>query len=190
VAKLSHFVYFDKKTGQILAVTNEEDSTFEDGLNVSFEEVEDFLTGKWKFKDYLIGYKKNQSGNTQLAIVPASDQGFAFKNNVFEWITESNEDSECIVTWNGKGKRWEFKLNPKYKGYYDVIAAPKLTFFVTLENDFDFLVRTIFINMQDLILAADYYTVPFQNKVESRIDKISISSKLVFKSYSLRIING
>jgi len=190
VSKFSHYLYFDKKTGQILSVTNEEDTSFENGLNLPFEDVEDFLTGKAKFKDYLIGYKKDQNGNSKLAIVPASDQGFAFKNNVFEWIKETSDQVECIVTWNGPGKRWEFQINPKFKDYYDVVASPKLTFFVTLEDDFDFLVRTIFVRMQDLVLASDGYVVPFQNKLESRIDKISISSKLVFKSYGLRIING
>lgn len=190
MSKLSHYVYFDKKTGQILAVTNEEDSSFENGLNVSFEEVEDLITGKAKFKDFLIGYKKNQAGTTQLAIVPASDQGFAFKNNVFEWIKETSNKTECIVTWNGPGKRWEFQIDQRAKDYYDVVAAPKLTFFVTLEEDFDFLVRTIYISIQDLILAESGFVVPFQHKLESQIDKISISSKLVFKSYGLRIING
>ncbi len=190
VSKLSHYIYFDKKTGQILAVTNEQDSSFEHGLNVSFDDVEDFLTGKSKFRDFLIGYKKNQDGMSQLAVVPASDQGFAFKNNVFEWIKETREQVECIVTWNGPGRRWEFQINPRFADYYDVVAAPKLTFFVTLEDDFDFLIRTIFINMQDLILSPEGIKIPFENKIESRIDKISISSKLVFKSYGLRILNG
>lgn len=188
--KFSHYIYFDKKTGQIIGVTNYPEESYENGLNVPFEEVEDFLTGKWKFKDFLIGYKKDSTGKTQLGIVPASDQGYAFKNNVFEWIKETSEQTEFIVTWNGPGKRWEFQINPKYKNYYDVVAAPKLTFFVTLEDDFDFLIRTIFINIQDLVLADSAFIVPFKNSIETKIDKISISSKLVFKSYGLRILNG
>ncbi len=189
MAKFSHYVYFDKKSGQILAVTNEEDPSYENVLNLPFDEVEDFLSGKLKFKDYLVGYKKNNQGATQLAIVPASDQGFAFKNNVFEWIKETNEQVECLVTWNKSSTRWEFKLSQNILNYYDVVAAPKLVFFVTLEEDFDFLVRTIFINMQDLILNPNGFYVPFKNKIEHRLDKISISSKLVFKSYGLRILN-
>lgn len=190
MSNFSHYLYFDKRSGQILTVTNEPDPSYEHGLNLPYDEVEEFLSGKRKFKDYLVGYKKDSTGKTQLSIVPASDQGYAFKNNVFEWIKETSDNVECQVAWNGPRKRWEFKLNRAVVGYYDVIAAPKLVFFVTLEEDFDFLIRTIFINMQDLILNPEGFYVPFENNLESKLNKISISSKLIFKSYGLRIING
>lgn len=190
MSNLSHYVYFDKKSGQILSVSNELDGSYENSLNVAYEDVADFLTGKAKLRDYLVGYKKDATGKTQLAIVPASDQGFAFKNNVFEWIKETRDTVECQVTWNGPSKRWEFKMDKSVVGYYDVIAAPKLVFFVTLEDDFDFLIRTIFVKMQDLILQPEGVYVPFENNLEYKLDKISISSKLVFKTYGLRILNG
>jgi hypothetical protein len=188
MSDLLYFVYFDKKTGQILSVGNEPEPKFEHAIKTSFEEVEGFLTGKWKFKDYLVGYKRNQDGVSNLAIVPITDQGYAFKNNVFEWITETDDRVECLVTWNGKNCSWDFKLDERIKDYYDVVVAPKLVFFVTLENDFDFLIRTIFINLADLI-STDVISFPFESKIENKIDKISISSKLIFKSYGLRIIN-
>ncbi len=183
-----YYVYFDKKTGQIVSVGNEPEPKYEHAIKTNFEDVEGFLTGKWKFKDYLVGYKRNQEGLSVLAIVPATDPGYAFKNNVFEWITETTDQVECLVTWNGPKKSWEFQVNSKIKDYYDVVVAPKLVFFVTLEDDFDFLVRTIFINLADLI-TSDVMSFPFESKIENKIDKISISSKLVFKSYGLRIIN-
>jgi hypothetical protein len=61
-----------------------------------------------------------------------------------------------------------------------------LVFFVTLETDFDFLIRTIFVDSVDLI-SSKQISVPFTTKIEKRIDKISISSKLVFKTYGLKI---
>lgn len=183
-----YYVYFDKKTGQILSVGNEPEPKFEHAIKTSFEEVEGFLTNKWKFRDYLVGYKRNQDGISNLAIVPATDQGYAFKNNVFEWITETSERVECLVTWNGPNKCWDFSIDDKIKNYYDVVVAPKLVFFVTLENDFDFLIRTIFINLADLI-SSDMISFPFESKIENKIDKISISSKLIFKSYGLRILH-
>jgi hypothetical protein len=183
-----YYVYFDKKTGQILSVGNEPEPKFEHAIRTSFEEVEGFLTNKWKFKDYLVGYKRNQDGISNLAIVPATDQGYAFKNNVFEWITETTERVECLVTWNGPNKSWDFKIDDRIKNYYDVVVAPKLVFFVTLEDDFDFLIRTIFINLADLI-SSDVISFPFESNIENKVDKISISSKLVFKSYGLRILH-
>ena len=50
------------------------------------------------------------------------------------------------------------------------------------------IIRTIFISLQDL-LASDKISIPFESKLENKIDKISISSKLVFKSYGLKVIN-
>lgn len=183
-----YFVYFDKKTGQILSVGNEPEPKFEHAIKTNFEDVEGFLNGKLKFRDYLIGYKRSQDGSSSLAIVPATDQGYAFKNKVFEWIVETDDKVECLVTWNGPVKSWDFSLDEKNKDYYDVVVAPKLVFFITLEDDFDFLVRTIFINLSDLI-TSDKLSFPFESNIENKIDKISISSKLVFKSYGLRIIH-
>jgi len=60
-----------------------------------------------------------------------------------------------------------------------------LTFFITLETDFDFLVRTITFNIKDLVL--DKVCVPFVSSVEEKIDKISISTKSLFSSYGLTI---
>lgn len=190
MAELTHYIHYDRKTGQIIGVSNFDDKSFEYSLNVTFEEARDFVNGTLKFKDFLVGYKKDSNGKTYLGLVAAADHGYSFKNNTFEWIKETSEDVECLVTWNGPGKRWEFQLDQSSKDYYNVAAAPKLVFFVTLEEDFDFLIRTIFINIQDLILSDLKVVVPFESNIESRIDKISISSKLLLKSYGLRIVNG
>lgn len=183
---LDYYVYFDKKTGRILGIVDEVESQFEHAIRASFDEVEGFLSRRLNSKDYLVGYKKNADGNSSLAIVLSTDTGYAFKNNIFEWITETTDRVECLVTWNGTKKTWDFQVDQQIKDYYDVVVAPKLVFFVTLEHDFDFLIRTIFINLSDLI-TSDVMSVPFVSNMENKLDKISISSKLIFKSYGLRI---
>ena len=185
----TYYVYYDKKTGRILSVGNEINKDYEYGIESTWEEVENLISGTWLIKDYLVGYKRNSDGTSQLAVIPNTEQGYIFKNNIFEWITESNENAECIVTWNGLDKVWEFKLSDAVKAVYsDTLLAPKLVFFVTLETDFDFLIRTIFIETIDLFSSASV-VVPFESKVEYTIDKISISSKLVFKNYGLKVIH-
>lgn len=186
--KLTHYVYYDKKSGKILSVGNEENKQYEHGIQVEFKEIEGFLTGVWDFKDYLVGYKRDTEGNSQLGIVPATDQGYAFKNTVFEWISETDKEVECLVTWHKPSSSWKFSINKSLTHDYESILAPKLVFFITLEHDFDFLVRTIFIDLQDLI-SSEELSIPFTTNVENKIDKISISSKLVFKTYGLRIIH-
>jgi hypothetical protein len=186
MSELTHYVYFDKRTGRIVGVSNEAEPQFEHAIQVSFDEVEGFLSGRLNPKDYLVGYKRNAAGDSVLAILLSTDLGYAFKNNIFEWITETTDTVECLVTWNGNKKTWNFEIDKHIKDYYDVVVAPKLVFFVTLENDFDFLVRTIFISLTDLV-TSDVISIPFTSNIENKIDKISISSKLVFKSYGLRI---
>lgn len=186
MSDLDYYVYFDKKTGRILGIVNEVEPQFDHAIRASFEEVEGFLSRRLDSKDYLVGYKRNSDGNSSLAIVSSTDPGYAFKNNVFEWITETTDSVECLVTWNGIKKTWNFEIDPRIKNYYDVVVAPKLVFFVTLEDDFDFLIRTIFISLSDLI-TSDSISIPFTSNIENKIDKISISSKLIFKSYGLRI---
>jgi hypothetical protein len=179
------YIYYDKKTGEILCVSNEADSRFESGIESPFEDVENFLSGKWKFSDYQVGYNKD-SKKVSILSLTNEYSGYVFKNTVFEWITEGTVNPDCLVEWNGAKNEWNFFLSSDFKRTYNTVLTPKLVFFVTLENDFDFLIRTIFISTQDL-LQADCVTVPFESKSEYKIEKIAISSKLVFQSYGLRI---
>jgi hypothetical protein len=182
-----YYVYYNKKSGKILSIGNERDDSYEYGIEATWPEVEKLIDGSWSFNDYLVGYKRQPDGSSVLAVVPNTEHGYIFKNNIFEWITDNNEKAECIVAWNGPSECWEFSLNDSVKAVYsDSLLIPKLVFFVTLETDFDFLIRTIFVDSVDLI-SSKQISVPFTTKIEKRIDKISISSKLVFKTYGLKI---
>lgn len=184
-----YYVYYDKKSGEILSVTKEKSSKYEYGITISYDEVENFLNGTWHFRDYVVGYKRLANNKTALSIIPVDDQSFSFRNNVFEWITETKKETELVVEWNGPKKEWQFYLGKKFKEKYeDNIFTPKLVFFVTLETDLDFLIRTIYVDMQDLV-NRDKVVVPFDSNIENFLGKISIGSKLVFKSYGLKVIN-
>ena len=184
--KPKYYVYYDKKTGSLLSVTNEKSKTFEYGFEVDFCEVEGLLSGRDNFKDFVVGQKRLDNNSTVLAIMPVGIEGYVFKNNVFEWISE-NPHAECIVEWHQPTASWNISLSKKSKSTYnDHVLLSKLVFFVTLENDLDFLIRTIQIDLQSL-LALGSICIPFKTSLEHKIDKISISSKLVFKSYGLKI---
>ena len=181
-----YYVYYEKKTGTILSITNEKSNVYEDGIEVDFNDIVNFLNGKWHFKDYQVGYNKGSNKTTILSIVNEFS-GYVFKNTLFEWISESDKATDCIVEWNSPNQEWNFFLSDTFKSTYNTILAPKLVFFVTLENDFDFLVRTIFINTHDLLTSV-CVTVPFESSFEKDIKKVAISSKLVFASYKLKVI--
>lgn len=184
--KRKFYVYYDKKTGAILSATNEKSVTFDHGIEVEFEDIESLLDGTADFKDYVVGYKRLADNSTVLSVLPSGINGYTFRNNIFEWISE-NPTADCIVEWNGKKELWAISLNPKSKKLYtDYILTSKLVFFVTLENDLDFLIRTIYVDLQQL-LDSDSIEIPFTTTLEHKINNISISSKLVFKSYGLKV---
>ena len=180
--------YFDIKTGDILAISNEENIQYESGIVIDYPLYEKFVTGVEQFKDWVVTRTKNPDSESGLEIVPRMQQELFFKNNMFEWITaKPNKKTELTVHWSPNENMWIFLISDKVRQqYYDnKYPMETLTFFITLETDFDFLVRTITINIKDLVL--DKVCVPFISSSEEKIDKISISTKSLFSSYGLTI---
>lgn len=183
----SYNVYYEKRTGEILAVSNETISGYDHMLTVSFEEAEHFISGEWLFKDYLVGYKRLADEETAMAIMPKVDDEYGFRNDVYEWITLTKKNADVEVEWDGPNSQWVFSLCGNAANSYDTgISAPKLTFFVTLESDFNFLIRTIILDSQEFISQGSV-SIPFCSKFEKDIDKISIGTRLIFKSYKLKV---
>jgi len=182
--------YFDIKTGEILAISNEESVQYESGIIIDYPLYEQFVMGMEQFKDWTVTRTKNPDSESGLELVPRMQQELFFKNNMFEWITaKPTKKTELTVHWSPNENMWIFLISNKVRQqYYDnKYPMETLTFFITLETDFDFLVRTITINIKDLVL--DKVCVPFTSTVEEKIDKISISTKSLFSSYGLTIWN-
>lgn len=183
---IKYYVYYDSKTGRIFSVTNEVNTAYDSAIEPTDYEVNKLLTGEWSFLNYVVGYKKLADGSVVKAVVPASDNEYSFKHSSFEWITENSNNADLQVEWDYNRKKWIFSLSPQFKNSSNEIFVTQLLFFITLESDFDFLIRTIHINAQELI-DNDAVEVPFISNNEHDINKISISSKLVFRSYNLKI---
>ena len=184
---LCYYAYYDGKTGQLLSVSNERNDFFEFGIEISKDDALKLIAGEWQFKDYLIGYQKQTTGVTAKCIIPNTDQEYAFRYNLFEWITENDIDEEFCVKWDLSNKQWEFSVKNVYKKEYSKeIISSRFVFFITLQDDLDFLIRTIFIE-KDELMNTDRVIVPFESSKELDIQQLSISSKLVFKSYKLMV---
>lgn len=182
-----YYVAYDKSTGELLAVGCG-NNNYENYFEVPFEQAEPFISGEYKFHDYLVGNKRQSNGKIAFTITQKVDEGYAFKNNLFEWIREKKTKTDCTVEWNQPDQAWYFSLDPAYKlVMHDNLVIQKLVFFVMLETDFDFLIRTIILEAQQLV-QHDRIKIPFESRLEKQIDKISISSKLVFKSYKLKVV--
>jgi hypothetical protein len=184
-----YYAHYDKKTGVIYSVSNEKLPQHTHSIEITIDEFNEFITGARKLHEHVVGYAKAQDGTTRLVHMQITEQMYGFRNNIFEWITDTPTDNtELIVTWSGKKSSWEFKLTDTAKERLeDRLVSKQVVFFVILENDFDFLIRTIFLATDDLI-KQDSVIVNFESTLESNIDKISIASKITFQSYGL-IIN-
>lgn len=181
------YVYYDKRTGEIFSVSNERNRKYEFELTTTHSQVEKFLSGEWHFSKYLVGYKRLADDTTVLSIMPKVDDEFAFRNNIYEWICPAKNDTEVILEWNKPNKMWYISLSKKaIKTYNDGILTPKLTFFVTLETDLDFLIRLITVDMQEL-MAEQTISVPFTSSFENNIDQVSVGTRLIFKTYGLKV---
>lgn len=181
------YVYYDKRTGEIFSVSNERTDKYEYELATTHSEVEKFLSGEWHFSNYLVGYKRLSDDSTVLSIMPKVDDEFAFRNNIYEWIQPSDKDTEVILEWNKLSRCWYISLSKKaIKSYTDGILTPKLVFFVTLETDLDFLIRIITVDMQELMLQKKI-SVPFTSSFENNINQVSVGTRLIFKTYGLKV---
>lgn len=188
MAIFNYYVYYDPITGDIQAISNELDKTYKAGIQVDFDDVSGFLSGKMRMFDYKIGYKKLPNKDVVLGIVHKDSNGYSFKNNVFEWIREDNANADCLVTWNGNKKSWVIQLSNNVKRFTNIVLQDRAIFFVILEDDFDFLVRTIDIRLGEL-LENENVEIPFASKLEHDFDKIAIASRMTFKSYGLRTVH-
>ncbi len=192
IARLSvkpvYRIYFNLETGELLAAANEVRPEYDHSLIVQYSQYEEFVSGNEEFKNWSAVKTKTFDNEYGVELVRKEFQGHTFRNNMFEWIVDPpTKTTELIVHWDELNNQWIFMIsNGARQRYYDKQIATKIIkFFITLENDFDFLIKTIDIELHDLL--SDKVIVPFTTTLESQIDKISISSKTVFDSYGLKV---
>lgn len=182
----NYFVYYDKKTGSILSVTNEKNEKLEYFLEVEKSVAVPFLEGTQFIGDYCVAYDEKIG----LTIIPKEDEFFIRRTNIFEIIkpTTEIENKEFIVEWNKGVYGWNFYLTPDAKSRLrEEGLAQYLAVFISDANDLNFLYRIIYIDASLLLMKEKVYH-PFVVKEEHDIEKITVSSKLVFETYGLTIV--
>lgn len=174
------FVYYDKKTNHILSVTNELHAVFEDKIEVSAEVYERLVTGIDKFSDFRVS--PSQEGVFELVSIIKDRYCFNYKL-LTQIKNKPTSDSNIVVEWHKKTKVWKFSFSK-----LPLVEVPhKVIIFATLNNDYDFLVRTFEIDINELIGGEIY--IPFDNKFENDISNLNIFTKTSILSYGLLIVN-
>jgi hypothetical protein len=181
------YAYYDVETKQLLSVTNEKINLYKDYLEIDFPTYERLVTGKEKFSDYLLGLV-DDGNSTSLQLVALKETATRFKNTMLEVVTTRAIDNpELLIEWHETNKVWNFFLSldgqTRLKNKTD---CEQLLFFVILETDYNFLVRTIVVDKHKLCVN-ECVGVAFEQDLELDISKINIATTLIFRSKQLRI---
>ena len=178
-----YYVYYKKNTGEIISVSNEINSSHEYGIEVDSCVATPFLSGECKFTDFVVGFD-----NGTLSVISVEEDIFRRRTNLFEQISiiSPELESDLDIHWDESGKQWVFVISDNCRQQLKVssIIVKNLVFFVTMASDLNFLIRTIVLSPADLI--SDKVIVPFESIIETKIDKLSLSTKIVFASYGLK----
>jgi hypothetical protein len=185
------YAYYDKPTGTILAVSNEKNTNYSHGIEIDHSLHKKLSSNVERFEDYKIGHVKTEDNKTVAMVLANKDRLFDFKNTMIEIIESKPKiDTEIIVTWHKPWEKWIFKISKSCAARLqsNVNTQQQVLFFVTLADDLDFLIRDMVINVNDLI-SKQYLEAEFVSHLEFKIDKISISTQMIFESHGIEIIN-
>jgi len=183
-----YYVYYESKTGKILSITNEKDDQYQTYLEVDHDEISGFFTGQKLWHEYVVRNVKTTDNRIIPSIISIETPTYDFKNNDFLNIgLHSVKNADLKISWDLPNSCWRFALsNDAKKIFKDNIFKGAMMFFVTLEDDFDFLIRTIIIDVDTLFFSKEI-KIPFESSFELKPKKTSILTIQIFRSYSLKL---
>jgi len=186
--KLEHYAYFDPLTDRVFLVTNELHPTHKYYAKITKDQHGELTSTKVNFNDCIIDRVVNSDGTIEHKLITKQmfDE-FSFKKNDLIWITEPiNVNTEFTVTWNNENKQWKFSITDAGRS---VLSGARydntLVVFVTLSTDLDFLIRTFYLRIHDILKAGEII-YDFESSIESQIDNLSVSTKKFFTYYGIK----
>jgi len=176
----AYYVYFEKDTGNILALANEK-LNYENFIEVDFEEIERFFNNTDNFINFKVAFDSDGS----VKFVNKSQGDLIFKTNIIESIRLSDSETILTVEWSKDG--WKFIMNEKFLQHPRAKSLnAKLHFYVTNDSNINLLVRQLEVQLRNLI-SNGHLLIPFINDKEKDIENISMFTLPFFESYGMRI---
>jgi hypothetical protein len=176
-----YYVYFIEG-GKIDSITNEKkENSSLNFIKVEYNRIEKFLIGNEHFSEYVVSLIDK---DTPVIIKPSE----SVSANA-HWLLIINEfatdNTTLIVTWSSVNKSWKFSINETARKQINHIGlTTQLFFFITLNNNPNFLIRTICIDMLDISNAKEI-EIPWISKVEQDYYSVTISTRRFFESYGI-----
>ncbi len=180
----NYLIYFDKSTGAILSITNEERPDLSSFIKMPYDDVKLFLEGKQNFNDFKIVFEKDQI--TLVSAKVSTDINF---NSLILVPVSDNIDSSLSIENHVDVKHWAFKIRDDVKvGLKQKILDVTLDFYISTYQNKNFIFRTISITLDELV-KKDKVFIPHEFDIESDKTQVSIVTKKFFDTYNLRILN-
>ncbi len=176
-------VYFNNETGEILAITNEENSNYSTFIEVEYELVKDFLTGKKQSTKYKVSFV-DQSTPT-IVLKSSSDTNFVIiekVNTVDHWRSMFTIENYPLL------KKWAVTLRSDQRTVlknYNLNTVFEV--YVVDSNNHNFLFRTIKIFLKDVI-DNDRYFIDYSNDIEADIKRIDVFVKKFFDTTGYQVL--
>lgn len=175
-----YYVYFDKSDGTILALSNEVCPRFDDFIQVEFSEIERFFNNTDQHFNFKVIFDAEGKPSFVNRHITSN-----IKTTIIETIRIT--DNECVLTvvWTPQG--WEFIVSDMFLKNARVTSVnSKLTFYVTTEENINYLVRQIDLQLRNLI-SNKTVKIPFTTDYELKANDISMVTIPFFESYGMRI---
>lgn len=188
IVESKYYAYYDDVDGKLISVSNQIIPQFDHSIEVTLDEYSKLVTGVHKFIDYHVGVVIDAEGNPVKGLV--SNQVAienTFKNRLLAWIDSETDLANIEIHWDQFNKQWIFVASDDLRQqYYDnKLPNTSVSFFITLGQDPNFLLRTIDIDFKTITL--DKVAVGFESKYEERIKDVAVTSNLATLDYSLKI---
>jgi hypothetical protein len=184
-----YYAYFNPETEKFFSSSNVLNLSITHYAIIKEADHRDICSGKIKLEDCILDKQVDFDGSVVYKLLtPQLYDEFNFQNNLLEWVSDiATSDTNFVIEWNKSDRQWMFYVTNEGRkildgGMYD----STLVFFVMLETDFDFLVRTFYIKLHE-ILKAGKIVYGFESKIEDNIHTLSISTRRFFNSYGLKI---
>ena len=174
-------VYFTKDTGDIYAISNEILPVDCASVEVEFLAIERFVTGK----DHITFFRIEIDDEGAVKFIHKKESPVLFKSNIIEYIrVVENNNATLKVEWTKSA--WIFSVADKFlDNARSKSLNSKINFFVTLENNINYLIRQLDVQIGDLVKGP--VTIPFVTAEESNIKKISMFTLPFFETYGMTI---
>lgn len=177
-------VYFDKDSGDILSITNEESVVYDCFVEFEFDVIKDFLNGISQFKDFQITFIDQ---NTPRIISKYEDDIAAVFLTRAPLVT--NWDSMFTIENYPTFKKWGFQIRTDQKEIlkkYNLNTT--LEIYVIDKRNMNFIYRTIKVSINELI-KKDREIVYYHSDKEGDVENTVVFVKQFFSSVGHYIIS-